>query len=153
MSATSVDTRVDTRSLAAVVRRLEGLAEDIPMEKRAMYRKIGNALLAALRRRIGGTGKVQSWQERYVGSGGGYAAVRPKAKTYAKDGYPVGYITNSIENGHVQKQRWVPALGKQLYADRVPGKFFYADTRREADRIAAAAAEEFLEKLERRLEA
>lgn len=33
---------------------------------------------------IGGSGRVRSWQQSYVGSGGGYAAVRPRAKTYAE---------------------------------------------------------------------
>ena len=45
------------------------------------------------------SGTVAGWQESYVGTKGGYAAVRPKAQTF-HEGYAVGYITNAIENGH-----------------------------------------------------
>ena len=57
---------------------------------------------AGLRER---TGTVLSWQEQYIGSGGGYAAVRPRAKTFTETNgkgkrYAVGQVTNAIESGH-----------------------------------------------------
>ena len=51
------------------------------------------------------TGTVLSWQEQYVGTGGGYAAVRPRAKTFTNTNgrgkrYAAGQVTNAIESGH-----------------------------------------------------
>ena len=56
-------------------------------------------------RHVGGTGKVRSWQGQYIGSRGGYAAVRPKAKTWTMINgrgkrYAVGAVTNAIVSGH-----------------------------------------------------
>ena len=68
-----------------------------------------------------GTGEVLGWQECYVGSGGGYSAVRPKAKTFTQPTrsgktYAVGYVTNSIESGH----RFPSPSGKnQRYSPRI----------------------------------
>ena len=90
--------------------------------------------------------------------GGGYAAVRPKKKTFTRDGgsgkpYAVGYVTNSIENGHKQeKGRYVPALGKKLVADRVAGKGAYLAARQRAEEIAYQAAERFAKKIQAKLQ-
>ena len=98
------------------------------------------------------------WQEAVVGSGGGYAAVRAKKKTFTRDGgsgepYAVGYVTNSIENGHKQaKGRYVPALGKKLVADRVAGKGAYLAARQRAEEIAYQAAERFARKIQAKLQ-
>ena len=93
-----------------------------------------------------------------MGSGGGYAAVRPKKETFTRDGgsgepYAVGYVTNSIENGHKQeKGRYVPALGKKLVADRVAGKGAYLAARQRAEEIAYQAAERFAKKIQAKLQ-
>lgn len=51
-----------------------------------------------------GNGSVRSWQQQYFGSGGGYVAVRAKAKTYKVTPhgkrYAIGMITNALEHGH-----------------------------------------------------
>lgn len=141
--------------MAAVSRQFDGLLAALPAARRDMFEAVAAELRSAVRRNIGGSGKVGRWQEKYVGSGGGYAAVRPAADTWAESGknrYAVGYVTNAVENGHVQRKgRFVPALGKRLARDRVEGKYFYADTRRFAEALAVRRAKEFLEELERRL--
>jgi len=117
----------------------------LPRARGEMYEEIGRAVKAEVRERIGGTGKVQSWQERYVGSKGGYAAVRPKKDTYqsTKKGtrYAVGYVTNAIENGR-----------RTAGGGRVEGKRFYAGASSRAEAIAARSAERFLSELKRWLE-
>ena len=135
----------------------EGLLRELPEERRAMYEEIGEALLGRVRSNIGGSGRVAGWQGAFVGSRGGYVAIRPKAKTYDGSGgkrrYAVGYVTNAIENGHrQQKGRYIPALGRRAVQERVTGKGFYAETRRESEEIAYEAAERFVQRLKERLE-
>ena len=100
-------------------------------------------LLEAVQRHIGGSGRVAGVQESHVGSGKGYVAVRPMAKTNL-DGYAAGYITNALENGHAVR----PASGKakkkrqsRAKANRVQGKYMYRNTgQQEAKRAAEEGA-------------
>ena len=118
---------------------------------------MGRSVLAEVKRGLG-NGEAAGWQEAVVGSGGGYAAVRAKKETFARDGgsgepYAVGYVTKSIENGHKQeKGRYVPALGKKLVADRVAGKGAYLAARQRAEEIAYQAAERFAKKIQAKLQ-
>lgn len=56
----------------------------IKAEKKAAIAAAAPKMKAVVDQEIGGTGRVRSWQEQYVGSKGFYAAVRPRAKTYAE---------------------------------------------------------------------
>lgn len=83
---------------------LKRLAEELPEMRREAHERLSKQMLAEVRKDLSqrageSTGTVAGWQEAYVGTKGGYAAVRPKANTNHK-GYAVGYITNAIENGH-----------------------------------------------------
>ena len=71
---------VDTSSIDHLLESWDRLLKDYPNMKRDLLINLGNQLLEDVRQVIGGTGKVQGWQERYVGSRNGYAAVRPKSK-------------------------------------------------------------------------
>lgn len=118
------------------------LLKTVPEARREMFAELAEELLTDLRGRIGGAGKVQSWQEKYVGSSGGYAAVRPKADTFTqatKSGkrYAVGAVTNAIESGHVTRA-----------GTYVPAKRFYQNTNAEAETIARRAMERFETRLE-----
>ena len=139
--------------------RLDRARELLPDIRRQALKAAGDELLSAVRGRIGGTGKVQRWQEMQMGSGGGYTAIRAKAKTYqvAKSGQrtAVGYITNAIESGHRVRR---PASGSKRYRYRgrgvltVPGKRMYAATAGDADRIAARTARDVEKRLTAALE-
>ena len=132
--------------LEEIARRLEGSVARLGEVRRRVLEDAGGQALSAVQAKIGGSGKVQDWQSVYLGSRGGYAAVRPKAGTYTGTGrrlYPVGYVTNAIENGH----RVRPASGtaKRSRPSRaavsfVPGKHMYLTTT--TGQIAAAAAEQ-----------
>ena len=144
---------VDLWEIKRLVADFDALLRQLPEEKEAMLEEIGQAILREVRGRIGGRGKVQSWQERYIGSRLGYVAVRAKANTRTEEGYAVGYVTNAIENGHRQQPgRYVPALGKALKAGRVMGKGFYRDARTRAESVAYVAAERFARTLAAKLE-
>lgn len=124
---------IDRRDLERVIDTLDVAPKVIQEAKRAAFTastpKLYEALLAAFRdvglhdppidkngRQKGSKGKVLSWQEQYVGSGGGYAAVRPRAETFtATNGrgkqYAVGYVTNSINAGHRYPNATMSLLG------------------------------------------
>lgn len=143
---------LERADLERLAEDFEAILREMPEERRKMYERAGAEILNAVRWRIGGRGKVQSWQDSFVGSGGGYAAVRAVANL-SENGYAVGYITNAIENQHrQQKGRYVPGLGKRLVRDTVPGKHMYMDTVPEAERIAYDAAGQFISALKLRME-
>lgn len=119
------------------------LLKKVPIERRALFQEISEDLLADVQRRIGGAGKVQSWQAKYTGSGGSWAAVRPKEKTYWASGpngtpFAVGAVTNAIESGHNTPN------GKKF----VPGKKFYADAQAGAEAIVRRAMGRFERSIE-----
>jgi hypothetical protein len=143
-------------SITALEARWKELIQEIPELKRATFEDLGPDLLSEVRRQIGGSGKVQSWQEARVGSRGGYAAVRPKAKTYyaSREGgkqYAVGYITNAINSGHKQVPgRFVPTgenEGFRTKKEWVPSRHFYEDAATNAEALIHRA----VESLERRM--
>lgn len=105
-------------SIAGLSTHFEQLLRKIPEERRALFERLGPQMEAAVRRTIGGSGKVASWQEGAVGSKGGYAAVRPRAKAVHK-GYAVGYITNAITSGHKTPNGGFVA-GKRYYEAAEP---------------------------------
>ena len=122
------------------------LLKRVPEERRAMFEELSQELLTDVRGRIGGAGKVQSWQDKYTGSGGGWAAVRPKAKTWTEatrsgNRYAVGHVTNAITSGHR-----TPSGGY------VQGKGFYADANAGARVIVERAIERFETRIKETLE-
>ena len=126
---------VELEGLDRIRKSWDVLLERFPAEKRRVLSQVGQELLRQVRVQIGGTGKVAGWQDIHMGSGGGYVAVRPRAKTYqtTKGGkrYAVGYITNAIEGGHRTggRQPGPKAAGyryrPRLHVSAVPGRWFY----------------------------
>ena len=98
---------------------LEELSEELPEMRREIHEELAGQMRGeveeALARKAGSsTGKVAGWQEGYVGTKGGYAAVRPAPGKFRKTEkspkeYAYGQITNAIENGHAIRRpsgRW-----------------------------------------------
>lgn len=152
---------LDATALDRILASWDKLLETFPDKKRTLLENLGSRLLGDVRGHIGGTGTVQGWQERYVGSKNGYVAVRPKADTYkvTKGGkkYAVGHVTNAIENGHKHRRPSQVRRPGYRYKARikyaaVPGKHFYAQTRSQLDSLAqsqvAALAGEIVRGLE-----
>lgn len=135
------------QELEILARQLESSCETLQEVRRAALDKAGDKLLRAVRSRIGGTGKVQSWQEKHLGSGGGYTAVRPAAKTYDRAGNAVGYVTNAIEGGHRVRTGRGPSRARM---QRVPGKWMYRGT--DPTQIAAEARDEIAREMIKSLE-
>lgn len=136
-----MDQTVEVSGIDRLMESLDQLVKRFPLEKRSILEQLGQELLEDVRSEIGGTGKASGWQAPHMGSGGGYVAVRPRAKTYqtTKGGkrYAVGYVTNAIEGGHrTGGQRPGPKAQGYKYRPRfhkaaVPGRWFYDTVRRQ----------------------
>lgn len=117
------------------------LLKKVPEERRIMFEELSGELLSDVRGRIGGAGKVQHWQDKFTGTGGGWAAVRAKAKTYTEATrkgrrYAVGYVTNAITSGH-----------RTVNGRYVQGKGFYAEAQKSTEQIVRRAMERFENRL------
>ena len=134
------------QELEIISRKLEGSCDKLREVRRQALDEAGDKLLGAVRTRIGGTGKVQSWQEKHMGSGG-YVAVRPAAKAYDGHGNAVGYVTNAIEGGHRVRTGRGPSRARM---QRVPGKWMYRGT--DPARIAAEARDQIAQAMLKELE-
>lgn len=144
---------MEIRGFDEIARQFENAPTEIRNAAAGVLQEIGQELLSTVRQRIGGTGRIANAQETQLGSGKGYAAARAKAKTDI-DGYAAGYVTNALEGGHRQTPgRYVPAVGRQLKRERVPGEYMYAYTRdHEAQAAATTAAARIQAKLEKLLQ-
>lgn len=121
--------------------------------RREMLTDVGEQLLAQVRQKIGGTGKVQRWQHTHLGTGGGYVAVHPVERETDEYGWAVGAVTNAIESGHrfptIRKaERYRPRI--QGGKAKVAGKAMYRTTNPE--QAAQTTAAELESRLARLLE-
>jgi len=142
---------LDLAALTAFAEALERAGKKFPEMRRELHEELAEAALEEVQDIMGG-GKVASWQESHVGSRGGYAAVRPRAKTYHK-GYAVGWITNAIEHGHAIRR---PSGYGKNYRARIKkgyvlGKGYYKLARTRAERITIDAANKLLDEIARDL--
>ena len=143
-----MEVSIDARDLERLIKKLEAAPDILRDARRRAMEEATLKLKQEVDTAIGGEGKVQGWQEKYVGSKGGYAAVRPKAKTFTKVNgrgkkYAVGYVTNAIEHGH----RFPSTHGKQRRYNEirngqlnVPGRHFYQEVNKKIPEIAQEAA-------------
>lgn len=133
---------VEIRGLDETVKKLEGFPDAVKAAKATFFEEAGEVMLAAVQRRIGGTGRVAGVQERYIGSGKGYAAVRAKARTEL-NGYAAGYITNALEGGHLTNGGKSRVLGKYMYQMTAASELvkLQEDGAREIEKKAAAYLE------------
>lgn len=153
-------TQIDCHELEQLIQRMDLAPEVIQEAKYKAFSDAAPKLKALLDREIGGSGKVRSWQAQYIGSKGGYAAVRPRANTYTETNgrgkrYAVGYVTNAINSGH----KFPSPSGKQGYRPRimssrqtVQGKQFYQNAAAKVFNIAQAAVSQVVSALIEHLE-
>jgi hypothetical protein len=149
---------VDFSGLDGLDRRFADVLRARPGLRRQLHVEAGGALLSVVRSEIGASGlndsggKVRGWQEMYVGSGGGYAAVRPVAG--GGRGRNPGAITNYLESGHKVRgssghaKRRRKSRAKQA---RVRGFHFYRQSRIQAQAAAVGAANRYAEAIAGRL--
>ncbi len=104
---------VDKSSFTRAMNRLDQLTAQMPAQRREAHRRLARVAKDAADSGIqaaldDGRGKVRGWQRETVGSGGGYAAVRP-AKQGGGPRYPSpgpnspGAVTNYLEHGWLHR--------------------------------------------------
>jgi hypothetical protein len=146
---------VELNGLRDLEHDFEHILREIPGARRRMHEEIGTAVLAEVRDNITSTGvrdtrgRIKGYQEHFVGSGGGYAAVRAVQGTGSKgSSNSPGAITNYLENGHkIRKpsgtaKRRRKGRAKKPYVD---GYGFYEAARNNAEPVALAAAERYVD--------
>lgn len=153
------EAHIDHFDLDRLVKKLEQAPQVIKEAKRQAFETAALKLQDAVQSEIGGSGRVRDWQEAYVGSKWGYAAVRPRANTYAESRgpetfgerrkkphptYAVGYITNAINNGHrTPRNQW----GYRTSGKTTQGKQFYQRAQDQAEQVAQDTAEQIVRSL------
>lgn len=138
---------IDTTEVAKLSDALESVLKELPEMRKKVHEEIGADILKIVRKNIGGSindahGKIRGWQEDYIGSRGGYAAVRPIGGKGPKgyDDSP-GAITNYLESGHAARD------GGRTY-----GRYFYRGSTSEAERVGEKRADALAEEIAKKLE-
>lgn len=145
-----------TDDLGALLQRMQKATEAFPAEQRALHEKLAEWLQREVRDSIHGTindarGRISGYQGKYVGSRGGYAAVRPISGGRGTDS--PGAITNYLENGHRIRRprglsrRYKPRI-RRAYVD---GRHFYRLSKQSAARELERAAERLAQDTARKL--
>lgn len=147
---------VNTSGLAELRIRIQNANNSIPELQRVAHERFGQVLQRNVRGNISTSlndshGKIAGWQDIFVGSGGGYVAVRATTSPAGRDG--AGAVTNYLENGHVKRQRrtYIRKQSRNVRVIRaragnnwVEGRHFYQkskssvqqEVQREAENIA-----------------
>lgn len=144
---------VTVSGLDQLGKTIDELLEQAPKRRRQLHEKIGEAVLGQVREEISVSihdshGTVAGWQQSFVGSKGGYVAVRP-AGGISGDHSP-GAITNYLNNGH--KIRRPKTLTGKYYRSRVKlpyvdGRHFYQSAAVQSEAAAIREAEAFADEL------
>lgn len=154
---------IDAHELDQLAEKLKAAPEVLSWARREALTHAAAEIKSILDSQIGGSGRVKSWQQACVGSRFGYAAVRPRARTWIetkkeKKRYAVGYVTNAINSGHRKRGRGT-YQDKRLkryktisQEDWVAGKHFYETAQELAAPVARQAAEEIAAALMEHLE-
>lgn len=151
---------VDFSGLDDFAAAIANTLKTMPDEQRSAHEGIATALKSGLDGNISASlndsrGRVKSWQQSHVGSGGGYAAIRPIGGSGSGRNDSPGAITNYLESGHRIRRptgaakRRRPSRAKVAY---VNGRHFYQSTEQSIESAATAMAEGLADKLAEKLE-
>ena len=151
----------DADGLRQFAKRCDAEVKRKRADQRAIHERLGARMQAGVQGKIagmmknahGGRDKVAGWQKTYIGSGGGYAAVRPVSPPTGK-GSP-GAITNAIVSGHAirrpsgrSKRRYTP----HIHVLHVDGIDFYDAMRSELPDMLHDEVERWGDEMAARLE-
>ena len=151
---------VDFLQLSDLDRTLSDLLQEFPDKRRELHEELGELAKqevdAAIASSVNdGSGKVRRWQVTHVGSGGGYAAVRPANAREGGDtgSNSAGAITNYLDSGHkIRGSKGGKAYRPRIKIPYVNGNHFYQTAKTSFEAKAIKKAEEFANRLAERLE-
>ena len=147
----------DADGLRQFAKRCDAEVKRKRADQRAIHERLGARMQAGVRSQIRGKindahGHISGVQARVVGSGGGYAAVRPSGTDSGPDS--LNAITNYLENGHAIRRpsgrnpRYRPRI-KMLY---VSGRGFYNAARPSLPHMLQDEVERWGDEMAARLE-
>ena len=140
---------ITIRGFDKIHRGFDTVLEGAAAKRREIHDKMSRELKSEVDRQIGARlhdshGRVRSWQGRTVGSGGGYAAVRP-IHGQNEHGYAYGLITNALENGHRVRRSYRLGYVSKSRRFTVEGYGFYDNARFMLKTWSRMGAEELAE--------
>jgi hypothetical protein len=148
---------IEINGLNELINRIDGCIEFGQVNHRALHERIAEQMQEDIDAEIMASGfqnpgLAAGWQGKFIGSGGGYAAVRAVKGEYGKSKkkYPIGYVVNALENGH--KVRPPGKTRPRALHLRVEGYHFYDRAKPKLLEIAAAEAEKYLQEIADRLQ-
>lgn len=148
---------VDLKALDELEKDIADLIKSFPDMQRELHeefantikKKVDSEIVASLKN---GASKIKRWQGKYVGSYGGYAAVRAVDTSTGSES--PGAITNYLENGHKirkptgRNKRYKPRINK-IYVD---GYHFYSKASNNLEADIIKISEKFSNKIRNKLE-
>lgn len=155
---------LEAKGLNELIDRWDTALAAMPQVKYEILHEAGERLRTNINARIGGKGKVKSWQMLAVGSGRGYVAVRPMWDDFGMSYFGWSFInianytyigiTTAIERGHRVRPRFGKdkehsVLRKSMF---VPGKHMYKNSQKDANFLARNVADRISKQLISRLE-
>lgn len=140
---------VDISGLDKIDKALSDAPKKAPELRRKLHEELARNMHHAVVGNIGltterHTGDLQRWQKAYVGSGGGYAAVRPE-NTSTGTNSP-GAVTNYVNSGHKIRRAASSMRGRRKRRIRVAyvdGRHFYQSAARDMEGALVSLAEKF----------
>lgn len=162
-----------SRDLRRLSERMQQIVRDAPDQQRALHERLGETLLDDVRHRapisVKGhdlghgeyheRGTLRRWQTKYIGTRGGYAAIRATDKPKGSNG--AGAITNYVENGHRVGRAGYGVSARtrrrRLQYSMIPtlsfvnGRGFYHKAHAAAARLLTQAAERWADEIAREL--
>lgn len=150
---------IDTSGLSELRRTFQQARQSIPQLQREAHERLGQVVQRTVRGNISTSlndshGKIASWQDVFVGSRGGYVAVRATDSPAGRNG--AGAVTNYLENGHVKRKRrtyiknqarYIKIIRARAGNNWVEGRHFYQKSKSSLQREVQREAENILNQL------
>ena len=141
---------VDLAAVDTLEKILQNMKDRFPEARREYHERCAARLKEEITQEISArtktSGRLAGWQKETVGSGGGYAAIRPDGATSGANS--PGAITNYVENGHAvavgpraDRKPTTRKYVSRVKVGVVKGRHFYQAVRSRALRIAMEEAE------------
>lgn len=149
---------IDLSALDELDARLDKLLKEAPELRKDLHEELADMAKKQVDQQIvedikDPSGKVRGWQEKHVGSKGGYASIRPISTSQPGVKYGPAAITAAINRGHKIRR---PKEFKEGYRARIHTPYvdeipFYQHSLPEIEAEAIKIGQEFVEKMAKKI--